>query len=114
LIKTWEVKKPEMEITENYLKAPNFFWSPQMFSLHPTAFKIVQYIVKNTYGWRKNSYSVGVDQIALDCHINRKTASKHLQSLIKDGWVEIVSQADRQNGITRSYKLIHGNIEVDA
>jgi hypothetical protein len=114
MIKTWEVARPEMEMVDNYMKAPNFFWSPRMFSIDLASFKILQYFVRNTYGWRKDTYSVGIDQIAKDCHINRKTASRHIQKLLSDGWLEIVQEANKQKGLTRVYKLIHGYIELEA
>ncbi|MBP7262829.1 MAG: hypothetical protein KBB32_01550 [Spirochaetia bacterium] len=112
--KTWEVKKPESDIQDNYLKAPNFFWGPAMFKLKPIAFLILQYFIKNTYGWKKNDYSVGIDQIAFDCNLNRKTTSKYVQVLLDGGWLEIVKPENRHAGTTRVYKLIHGYIEMDA
>ena len=114
MIKTWQVYKPHVPMSENYLKAPNFFWCPRLLALDGTTFKILQYFVRNTYGWQKDTYSVGIDQIASDCHINRKTASHHVQVLLTEGWLEVVHEADSRLGKTREYKLIHGLIEMEA
>ncbi len=114
MIKTFEVYKPHVPMKEHYLKAPNFFWSVRMFALNPVTFKILQYFVRQTYGWQRDTYSVGIDQIATDCNINRKTASHHVGILLRDGWLEVVKEADPRSKKTREYKLIHGRIEIEA
>lgn len=113
-MKRWEVCKPTMELKTNYLKAPNFFWCPKLLAMEPASYKIIQYFIRNTYGWQKDSYSVDIDQIANDCNMNRKTASSHIQKLLAEGWLEVVSEADSRNGKTREYKLIHGYIDMEA
>lgn len=107
---TWTVPSPEMKLDKDYTVVPNYFWCPKAFLLPPNAYKILQYFVRNTYGYHKNRYSVGIRQISDDCNLSPRAVTDNLKILIDGNWLKITRGSDQTSGITREYQLTFGYI----
>jgi hypothetical protein len=113
MIQTFDVLPAGAKQEDNFTIVPNLFYSSRSFAMSGNNFKVLHYFVRNTYGYHHPNYSVGIIQIARDCKMSAKTASNAVGLLLKEGWLDISREADRQSGKTREYKLVSGIVEIE-
>lgn len=101
------------EIAEKwYMIIPNLFFDEFMPILTPAAWKIMSYFIRQTYGFKRDKWSIGIDRIAIGTGLGIRTVSTHIQPLIKAGLLIITREAVERNKQTREYKLVSGDIYI--
>jgi len=103
---------PEEIADKWFMIIPNIFYDEFMPVLTPPAWKILSFFIRQTYGFKRERYSVGINRIADGTGLGVRTVSTHIGILIKSGLLIVTRKSDHRKKITREYKLISGSILI--
>lgn len=106
------IPSPEEIADKYFMIIPNIFFDEFMPRLTPSAWKILTFFLRQTYGFKRERYSVGIHRIAEGTGLGAKTVSTHLQPLLNAGLLVITKEADRRSQKTREYRLIQGDLFI--
>lgn len=89
-----------MSSTDGFTKVPNWIFSEVLPVASPSAYKVIQVIVRETVGWRREWFKLSfADFIRIGGFKSRASVSSGIKEALKHGW--IIRRKEGQNWMYR-------------